>query len=708
MKDFLLSKKGLIITSASAAALLVLTVLIVVLSLRKKEPEAKPVIVSSVESVPSASSAPEEIKLVITSHSKLDTTTTESITSFVGTSDPAFPLLVNGEEVERDPNGAFAFEKELTIGQNKFTFSHKGEEVTYIVRYRYVVIKAYIPSGKQTYDSGSAFSVTVNARNGSVVTATFSGKTITLNKVITQKEDVSETPFVDYTGSFSLPDGNTSNLNLGKVIFSASYKEYSETYRSGDIICKKANIPVVGEIVSFSAETFDGDGTNGLSKPINNYLPAGTVDYITGTAYSGDLKYYRLRYGKSVLATKELKPGNKEVIVTREYAGTLPDTNKLSVASVEESKRFTTIAFDTEWKAPFTFSLLPQTYKNPSVRDFTVTAVTCQYVEIKFCYANAINGDITFKSNNTLFTHAEKVNGGTDGVLRLYLKRTGQFYGWDAYYNSNGQLEFKFLHPAPTSPGDNEYGIDLSGVRIMLDVGHGGIDSGAVGVGNLLEKERNMNIALKLKTELEKMGATVQLNRTTDKTVDSDERCKILKAAKPDLCIAIHHDSNTSIKPNGFGAFHNTLFSSLPTKFIYEETIKTGIYNASAQNNRNRLEWHYYYVARMTDCPVVLTENGFMSSNVDAPSIASDAANLTKAKAIAKGVARYFKEIDIEYIEEPVSSQLPSTPESSSSKEESSSDVTSQTPPAEEDTETSSKVDSDIPKKDDEETLDNQ
>ena len=209
-------------------------------------------------------------------------------------------------------------------------------------------------------------------------------------------------------------------------------------------------------------------------------------------------------------------------------------------------------------------------------------------------------------------------------------------------------MEFYFLHPAQAKPSNNAYGADLSGIRIMLDVGHSPKVVGAFGLDPLHpEGERNLYLARLLKTELESMGATVTLNRDDKTELHVDQRCLALKRAKPDLCIAIHHDSNSSARPNGFGAFHSTLFSANAAKYIYQRTIAANIYSASVENNRNRLAWHYYFVARMSDCPVVLTENGFMSSPLDHAGIVSHAVNLQKARAIAWGVADYFLSIRI-------------------------------------------------------------
>ncbi len=57
------------------------------------------------------------------------------------------------------------------------------------------------------------------------------------------------------------------------------------------------------------------------------------------------------------------------------------------------------------------------------------------------------------------------------------------------------------------------------------------------------------------------------------------------------------------------------------------------------------LKWHYYYMCRTTNCPVVLTENGYISNSFDYGNIISDAKNTEKAKAITRGIVNYFNSI---------------------------------------------------------------
>ena len=611
---------------------------------------------------PTTTKAPKT-ELTVTSHKKTATTTNESFTVFAGTSDPLHPLFLDGVEVKRDKNGTFSVEKDLVPGKNTFTFTHKGKTVTYTVTYNFVVMRSHSPDDSRRYESGASFSVVVNARVGSTVTATFRGKTITLKPSAAQEEDGAQSDtFTNYTGSFTLPSDNTTDLDLGKVTFRATHSGVVSTAASGTIVCKKAVLPVIGEVVAVTAETFDGDKSDDDSRPTNNYLPQGTVDYVVSHSYFGDKEYLNLRCGRRVYVSRRNEPSSQILQVSKEYAGKLPDTNQLAVADLIVDQRATYLTLDTVWKAPFLLDLLPQEYTDPKNQDYTVDAVTCEYLQITFCYADAFTGEIALGEHHPVFTHATVTKEGGNCVLRLYLRRVGGFYGWDASYNEQGQLVFYFLHPAQVTEADNVYGADLSDVTILLDIGHGGKSEGAYGADtDHPEAERNYYLALLLKEELERTGATVVLNRGENEDLNAEERCLALKALKPDLCIAIHHDANTSSRPHGFGSFHSTLFSVDAARYIYDATMAAGIYSTDPAGNRNRLDWHYYFVARMSDCPVVLTENGYMSNAVDFAGIVDHDTNVKKAQAIAQGTAQYFLSIRLPQPEPTPEPDVPPT-----------------------------------------------
>ena len=310
------------------------------------------------------------------------------------------------------------------------------------------------------------------------------------------------------------------------------------------------------------------------------------------------------------------------------------------------------LTLDTLWKAPFYFDVEPQNYYYPnggSNRNYSVTACTAEYVDIRFCYATVFNGKIELPENNSLFSSAEVINNGPDYTLRLYLKKTGGFYGWDSYYNDEGQLCFRFLKPAVATKADNAYGADLTGVTVMIDVGHGGRDGGATlrdanGVdlkdanGDYIdEAAQNLKLALRLKAELESIGATVVLNRDDDSLVLVDERLQMLKSAAPDLCLCIHHNAiGGHPEIDGLITYYYTPFSQAAAKEIYKANEGSTVYK------KNSLDWHYYYTARQPVCPVVLMENGYTTSPHDVSHMLNNESVQIKVKAMAQGIANYF------------------------------------------------------------------
>lgn len=607
-------------------------------------------VMTSAESVAESSSeknvsSKSEPTFIVNSPASRDITVYEDHIIISGKGDKKHPVTLNGKKIECDSSGYFTVEKKLKEGENTFQLENNGIKYTYKVNYKYVIISSFSPSGGASFDSGASFAVNVFARKGSEVKASFNGKTINLNETSHQSEEGKKESdsFVKFSGSFSLPNGNANDKNLGKITITASLKGRSEKKYSGNIICKKENLPTVAEVVYFTAETFNGNSTDDSSRPTNNYFPKGTVDYVVGKTYNNGKEYLKLRCGRRVYVKK--KNMDTEVRVTSQYAAKLPGTNSIGFASLEVTAKNTKITLNTKWKAPFFLEYLPQSYSNPSTQNYKISSFTAKYIDITFCYADKISGKIDFGKYNPVFSSYKVIKDGNNYKLRLYLRKTGSFYGWNAEYNSKGQLVFEFLNPVQVKATSNKYGANLKGATVYIDVGHGGADSGAVGAGRVYEKDRNLALAKKIKTELEKIGAKVILNRSGDSTIRPDQRCMNLIAARPDYCISLHHDSSSSSSPNGFGSFYSTPFSFNASKFVYNATISKKIYNSSASNNRNRLEWHYFFMARMTVCPVVLTENGFMSSGIDFSGIKSDSVNQKKAEAITSGIVKYFLSI---------------------------------------------------------------
>ncbi|MCK4404105.1 MAG: N-acetylmuramoyl-L-alanine amidase [candidate division Zixibacteria bacterium] len=89
--------------------------------------------------------------------------------------------------------------------------------------------------------------------------------------------------------------------------------------------------------------------------------------------------------------------------------------------------------------------------------------------------------------------------------------------------------------------GENERLTDELIDVIVIDPGHGGQDSGAVGKAGLMEKEVTLDIAKRLRNLLKKeKGLRVILTRETDVLVPLEERTQIANRNGADLFISIH------------------------------------------------------------------------------------------------------------------------------------------------------------------------
>jgi N-acetylmuramoyl-L-alanine amidase len=95
---------------------------------------------------------------------------------------------------------------------------------------------------------------------------------------------------------------------------------------------------------------------------------------------------------------------------------------------------------------------------------------------------------------------------------------------------------------------------------VVIDPGHGGIDSGTVGIDGFMEKNLVLDEGLRLEAELVKRGYSVRLTRDTDVYVPLQERVNIARALDADLFISLHADSNSD--PNVSGASVYTLSES--------------------------------------------------------------------------------------------------------------------------------------------------
>ncbi len=91
--------------------------------------------------------------------------------------------------------------------------------------------------------------------------------------------------------------------------------------------------------------------------------------------------------------------------------------------------------------------------------------------------------------------------------------------------------------------------------RVIIDAGHGGHDTGAIGPGGTREKDVALAISKKLAARLEAAGLEVVLTRDDDTFVKLEDRTRIANRQKGDLFISVHCNAAVSNKMRGIETY---------------------------------------------------------------------------------------------------------------------------------------------------------
>jgi N-acetylmuramoyl-L-alanine amidase len=185
---------------------------------------------------------------------------------------------------------------------------------------------------------------------------------------------------------------------------------------------------------------------------------------------------------------------------------------------------------------------------------------------------------------------------------------------------------------------------ELGSLRVIaIDAGHGGSDNGASGNG-LIEKEINLDVALKVRTKLERAGVQVVMPRTTDVYVDLSERVNIAVQKKADSFLSIHTNSFADPSANGTETFYYT--SQLNERAEASKQLATFVNNRlyKAWGTKNRgVKVFGYQVVKYNPLPAALVELGFISNKNDASKLGSSQYRESAAEAIYLGILDYYK-----------------------------------------------------------------
>lgn len=198
--------------------------------------------------------------------------------------------------------------------------------------------------------------------------------------------------------------------------------------------------------------------------------------------------------------------------------------------------------------------------------------------------------------------------------------------------------------------------LPVSNKVIVLDVGHGNPDGGAVSTNGISEAEINLKIALKLQNLLEQSGATVILTRSDEngiydadktklknqKVSDIKNRVKIGNSSSADIFVSIHLNKIPQSQYSGWQTFFKSgseQGEKLATS-IQENLNKT----IEKENNRVPMKLDNVYIVKNVEIPLTIVECGFLSNEEEERKLQEDDYQDKLAWGIYNGIINYFYE----------------------------------------------------------------
>ncbi|MDH8678319.1 family 10 glycosylhydrolase [Fusibacter bizertensis] len=557
-------------------------------------------------------------KLLVIGRPVKDVTTTSSFYFIGGASDVNYPVYLNGEEIRiRTMSGYFGTYVPLKNGVNTFVISQNGKKVTRkITRVSKSTTQAS-PMTKPEIITGSTWPQTATmistdeelkfycrAPIGATVTATLAGKTYNL---IPNTKSTTSTAL--YSTSYSLrikapvQSGSAKIVDLGKPIYKMSYKGTVDT-ETGNVNVKIAmeGAPLVAIVNDEFINSYESATT---SNGAHFILQKGMKDYITGE--NGD--YTRLSSGIWV-KTNDISVSNstlsKNVI------------NKISTSNTSKKEEI---------------------YFDMSQQVVSSVDYDGKFVEISF--ANTYKIPEFSSQNSSLIKSSEHIAENSLMKVRFEISNPESLAG---YYMENTTKGVKLVLKKKFAAYSVNPNFPLEGAVIMIDPGHGGTDSGAIGLLGTLYTEKGvvLDYSFYLKAILEGLGADVIMTRDQNIYVSLDSRLMLSRAESPDLFISIHADSlddSADIsKVRGF-----TIYYKDPIAKAFANSLKETISSKHAIVNRGVKNMNFY-VVRGTWTPSVLIETGFMPNPSDFQWLTDAYEQEMFAKTIGETIVKYFSQ----------------------------------------------------------------
>ncbi|MFN6559770.1 MAG: N-acetylmuramoyl-L-alanine amidase [Nostoc sp. ChiSLP01] len=541
---------------------------------------------------------------------------------FLGTAPPDGQVSIDGKPIRRSKAGHFSPSLPLHLGENLFTVRHRDRELQ--IKVTRLATVPEIPQGLAfAKDSltpaadiarlpGELICFSAIAPPNASVSVHLANQTVTLlpqpqqaqlptnlAALTGQNQPHGQSSVGSYKGCTTV--ATPSGLGQPQFQLTLNGKTITQPGNGKIQILSKAELPVAEVTV---------DAGVARTGPSTDYsrltpLPKGTRATVTGK----EGEWLRLDYGAWINSQE-----------TRTLPGAVPPQTIIRSVGYRQLPGVTEMSFPLQVPVPVSVQ--------QSDRTFTLTL-----------YNTTAQTDIIRLDDDPLISRLDWQQETPERVKYTFNLEKAQQWGYKLRYDGT-TLVLALRHQPEIG---NTRRKPLANLKIVLDPGHGGKESGASGPTGYLEKDVNLVVSKLLRDELMKRGATVVMTREDDKEVSLVERQAIISQEEPAIAISIHHnslpDDGDAEKTKGFAAFWYHPQAHSLAIFLQNYVVK------KLGRPSYGVFWDNLALTRPAAAPSVLLELGFMSNPDEFEQVVNPEEQKKMAKAIAQGITEWFRSV---------------------------------------------------------------
>ena len=564
----------------------------------------------------------------------------------IGTAPPTGQVSVNGNQISRTAAGHFAPTFPLQIGENVFTLRYDNQLVKIQVTRQsnqpevpaglafakdsltpkvdvaslpgeYICFGAIAPANAQVAVKLAGVDIPLKARSQVELP---DNKSVLLGENSPLKKGGSEQyqgcaltppnpPLLRGGNESSSPSAKVEKIDLGVPIFYLTRNEQIIVQPGTGKISILS--PAELEIAEVTADP--GVARTGASTDFSRMtpLPKGTRATVIGR----EGEWIRLDYGAWIKAS--------EVRIVKDA---VPVRSIIRSARSRQVSGWTEVLFPLEIPVPVTVQ--------EGEKTFTLTL-----------YNTTAQTDIIRLDDDPVISRLAWQQIAPLQVQYTFNLKSAQHWGYKLRYDGT-TLVLSLKHPPVRSDKmPNSQKQPLSGIKILIDAGHGGPqDSGGVGPTGYREKTVALIVSKLVRSELVNRGANVVMTRVEDVDLDLPPRVEMIQKEEPAIAISIHYnalpDNGDAINTKGVGAFWFHPQAHSLGMFLHNYLV------AKLNRPSYGVFWNNLAMTRPTVAPSVLMELGFMINPEEFEWIVNPTQQQKLAEAIAQGIVEWFASVE--------------------------------------------------------------